>query len=255
MQNRYSGDIGDYSKFVLLRKLFTADVHRIGLIWYLYPDESHTNDGRHTSYLDQAAFSDCDPELVGGLQQVVNKQRDIRTLETAGFLPNQTVYFSEPLDFHQRYPRQTVEDKRHRRAARTRWLQKAITAVDHCNVVMLDPDNGLEVSSCAQTHQARAGKYAYYHEVTHFFRAREVCVVYQHLHRQTSHPAQIQLGAQKLKQQVPNVAQVFALRYAPYTPRAYFILASSQAVEQIRKSLQQFMGSICGCGWDNLVEV
>ena len=45
MQNRYSGDIGDYSKFVLLRKLFAADSHRIGLVWYLYPDESHTNDG------------------------------------------------------------------------------------------------------------------------------------------------------------------------------------------------------------------
>ena len=45
MQNRYSGDIGDYSKFVLLRKLFAADSHRIGLVCYLYPDESHTNDG------------------------------------------------------------------------------------------------------------------------------------------------------------------------------------------------------------------
>jgi len=48
MQNRYSGDIGDYSKFVLLKKLFGNE--KIGLVWYLYPDETHNNDGLHKDY-------------------------------------------------------------------------------------------------------------------------------------------------------------------------------------------------------------
>ncbi len=255
MQNRYSGDIGDYSKFVLLRKLFATKQHRIGLVWYLHPDESHTNDGRHIDYLEDDKFAGCDPVLVKGLHRVVTRQRNIRALEAAGLLPNKPVYFSEPLDFHQRYPRQTMSDKRQRQAAREGWLHRAITAVKHCNVVMLDPDNGLEISSCEKPHQARAGKYAFYHEVAGFFRNRDVCVVYQHLHRQTSHPAQMRLRAQQLKHKVPDAAQVFAIRYAPYTPRAYFILVSAKAVEQIRTSLQQFIDSLCGYGWDSLVEV
>ncbi|MDJ0832291.1 MAG: hypothetical protein QNJ69_02145 [Gammaproteobacteria bacterium] len=254
MQNRYSGDIGDYSKFLLLRKLFAEDRHRIGLVWYLYPDESHTNDGRHIDYLRQQDFADCDPDLIAGLTRVIDNQRAIQALESAELLPNQPIYFSEPLDFHLRYPRQTVEHKQHRDAARSRWLERAIEAIRQCNVVMLDPDNGLQVSSCDKTHQARAGKYAFYHEVENFYRDKYVCVVYQHLHRQSTHRAQIKQRAQELKTRVPGVAQVFALRYAPYTPRAYFILASSQAVCQIRDSLQQFSAGICGLGWDSYVE-
>lgn len=52
MQNRYTGDIGDFSKLGLLRALRNADLS-IGLNWYLTPDETHNSDGRHVSYLDQ----------------------------------------------------------------------------------------------------------------------------------------------------------------------------------------------------------
>ena len=37
MQDRYAGDVGDYVKFALLRH-FATD-HRLGVAWYLYPDE------------------------------------------------------------------------------------------------------------------------------------------------------------------------------------------------------------------------
>ena len=48
MQNRYAGDIGDFSKFILLKKVFGDK--KIGLNWYLYPDEDHNNDGLYTNY-------------------------------------------------------------------------------------------------------------------------------------------------------------------------------------------------------------
>ena len=43
MQNRYTGDIGDFAKYGLLRALCPG--HRLGVAWYLYPDESHNEDG------------------------------------------------------------------------------------------------------------------------------------------------------------------------------------------------------------------
>ena len=45
MQNRYTGDIGDYSKLGLLRALQSAGFS-IGLNWYLTPDETHNKIGR-----------------------------------------------------------------------------------------------------------------------------------------------------------------------------------------------------------------
>ena len=49
VQNRYAGDIGDYLKLAILRALSRG--YRLGIAWWLYPDESHNGDGRHIGYL------------------------------------------------------------------------------------------------------------------------------------------------------------------------------------------------------------
>ena len=50
MQNRYTGDIGDFGTLGLLRQLSRAGLS-IGVNWYLVPDEAHNGDGRHIGYL------------------------------------------------------------------------------------------------------------------------------------------------------------------------------------------------------------
>lgn len=50
MQNRYTGDIGDFSKLGLLRVLSNAGF-RIGLNSHLTPNETHNDDGKHIKYL------------------------------------------------------------------------------------------------------------------------------------------------------------------------------------------------------------
>ena len=55
MQDRYTGDIGDFSKLGVLRALQNAGLS-IGLNWYLTPDETHNSDGRHVNYLDQDEY-------------------------------------------------------------------------------------------------------------------------------------------------------------------------------------------------------
>ena len=69
MQNRYFGDIGDFAKFGLLRGLVMPKPgFRLGVLWYLVPDELHTKDGRHVDYLqpktkNSSYFRTCDPLL------------------------------------------------------------------------------------------------------------------------------------------------------------------------------------------------
>ncbi len=75
MQNRYVGDVGDFGKCGLSRYL-TGQMEtpvpepalKLGVVRYLYPDESHNADGKHTGYLDDtsdnyAAYRACDPHL------------------------------------------------------------------------------------------------------------------------------------------------------------------------------------------------
>jgi hypothetical protein len=65
MQDRYVGDVGDFGKIGMLRKIADYGL-RIGVIWYLtYKPEEHINaDGKHIGYLKDCAFKSCDDELL-----------------------------------------------------------------------------------------------------------------------------------------------------------------------------------------------
>ena len=61
MQNRYVGDVGDFAKYALLRRLAGSLEERpirLGIVWCLYPDESHNSDGSHVSYLRRPEFAE-----------------------------------------------------------------------------------------------------------------------------------------------------------------------------------------------------
>lgn len=82
MQNRYTGDIGDFGKLGLLRQISEAEFS-IGVNWYLTPDESHNGDGRHIGYLRNEAFRACDEQLWKALGDIVDSgRREVRELES-----------------------------------------------------------------------------------------------------------------------------------------------------------------------------
>ena len=56
MQDRYFGDVGDFGKYGLLRVLsgFWAEPRlKLGVVWYLFPNETHNADGGLISYLQR----------------------------------------------------------------------------------------------------------------------------------------------------------------------------------------------------------
>ena len=86
MQDRYSGDVGDFLKLGLLRWLTAADDEHpglsLGMLWYLTADESHNDDGKHTGYLDPTtrlgrSLERLDPELHRRLATMVQIERSV----------------------------------------------------------------------------------------------------------------------------------------------------------------------------------
>ena len=94
MQNRYVGDAGDFAKHGLLRRFSgltdpeTAEPDlRLGLVWYLFPDELHgadktkvSRDGKQITYLDPdhkdaEMHRECDPDLWAKLRKYVDEGR------------------------------------------------------------------------------------------------------------------------------------------------------------------------------------
>ena len=92
MQNRYTGDIGDFGKLGLLLQLSTQ--LSIGVNWYLVPDESHNRDGEHIDYLSKSSFQECDPPLFDALTQIVSSdKREVASLESSAVLPDDKVVY------------------------------------------------------------------------------------------------------------------------------------------------------------------
>lgn len=250
MQDRYSGDVGDFGKFSLIRALLPKDKFKLGVIWYLYPDESHNNDGRHIEYLNKDEYLRCDRELRNKLKTITTNKRFVSELESCGILPNNTTFFSEKLDFHLANMTQTQHDKNTRLKKREQWLENAVDETANCNALFLDPDNGLEIKSCSKTSMIKAGKFAYYNEVKELFKNKDICVIYHHMNMNNPHEEQIKARAHELREKISPSGKIFAARFKPYSPRAYFILTSQSKENQIEQSFKDFLESPCGCHWD-----
>lgn len=261
MQDRYAGDVGDFGKFSLLNYLFNEEAYRIGVVWYLVPDENHNNDGGHIDYLQEQEFLDCDNELCAKLKRVVKgktrsavklkKKRSVAALQEAEVLPEGTVYFPERLNFYQMPPHGNPQEVRNNRVQhREQWLDNALQHIAGCNVAFLDPDNGMEVPSCPNMGRLRAGKYAFYDELAQFVEATDVTVIYQHMGMNNSHEEQIEDRLDALYQLFNHEKAIFALRFRPYSPRAYFIVANNAQRRIIRARLHEFQNGPCGQFWD-----
>ena len=169
MQNRYAGDIGDYSKLGLLRALHSAGFS-IGLNWYLTPDETHNSDGRHVKYLDQDEYRECDTELWLGLRDIVkSNKRKVRHMENDGIL--RATFFSECFDF-------TGMSKPDRSARRTEWFARSLDAMAGNDIVCVDPDNGLVVASAVGG--PKENKYVLPEELVGYYVQGSTVVYYQH---------------------------------------------------------------------------
>ena len=98
MQNRYTGDVGDFAKYGLMRQFSDAGFST-ALSWYLFPNENHNADGKHIAYIGRDEFKKCDPKLHDQMERLVNNnQRNINAVEKSKILGVNTQFHSEVLD-------------------------------------------------------------------------------------------------------------------------------------------------------------
>ncbi|HUY10027.1 MAG TPA: hypothetical protein VMW80_11405 [Candidatus Dormibacteraeota bacterium] len=153
------------------------------MVWYLVPDESHNDDGKHIAYLradgrHAVYLRSLDRQLYDQLAGVVHSgARSTSALEAAGALPAGTKTFGRPLDFSQLAARVSADRLSYRKS----WIADALAATAGCDVVFADPDNGIRRSShsTART-RTKAVKHAYLDELAEFAARGQSLVVYHH---------------------------------------------------------------------------
>ena len=239
MQNRYTGDIGDFGKLGLLRRIRKADFS-IGVNWYLTPDESHNGDGRHIGYLRNEAFRVCDEQLWQALGKIVDSgKRQVRELECDDCL--KAKFYSEILDF-------SNTEKAERQICRWEWHNKAKQLLQGCDIVFVDPDNGLIVPSADDTR--KSNKFVLPMELADYYSAGASVIYYQHKARRADdfyvmqHRNLIGCGA------FPG-AKGLGLKFRTTSQRYYFFLMQQQPADRLRSCVEEMVES----AWRKHVDV
>lgn len=230
MQNKYAGDIGDYGKLGLLRKLHATGLS-IGVNWYLTPDEQN-GDGRFTAY---QKYRGCDELLFDELKKIVDGQRrEVAALENDAILP--AVYFSKPLAYD-------GGAKTARAAFRQAWHEEALRRLNGVDIVFLDPDNGLLVPSAKGTR--RDNKYVTVGELADYYRQGATVVYYQHKARRGDDFYRKQLEDLLCGGLFPGAAGL-GLKASPLSPRYYFFLIRPEHRDAISAAAEELLGSAWG---------
>ncbi len=241
MQNRYFGDVGDFGKYGLLRRISgvsagdSSDLLSLGVVWYLVGDESHNEDGKHTTYLDKPEeYRDCDPELFDGLKSLLDEPgpRAVSKIERPGLelLPRNTKYVSEPLA----------------REARSEWLDRAIEKVRDCDVVFLDPDRGFQPLSVQAGHK-NAVQYVLWDEAERFAgsQRRQTLVCYHHLNRTKPWPEQIDEKIREIGSRIVGGDAAIPVLFRRGTGRVFFVLPSEQHHDLVASRVRAMAEDAC----------
>jgi hypothetical protein len=242
VQDRYTGDVGDFGKYGLLKALCGGDLS-LGVVWYLVPDEDRPGDGAHIRYLDPTPtnlrrFRDCDPPLYDVLGDIVRSgRRRVASVREHEVLPEGTVFYDAPLSFDGTPgigPAATSRRLEYREA----WVRGALAATRGCDVVFADPDNGLE--SGIPRNRVNGPKFAYFDELVPYLDRDQSLVVYHHLNRERGTTWESQVR-ERLLQVGDRLGKSFALLYRPYAVRAFFVVPSEARREALFERASRFV--------------
>jgi len=240
MQDRYTGDVGDFGKYGMLRALTgvhpPGQVNRLGVVWYrtspeAVADRPEQKDGKHRAYLSKGrAYAGCDPALFQAMQVFLDpSQRAVGALPETGLFPEDTVWFDEELSF-------AAVAAGDRALHRDRWFARALEATRPCSVVFLDPDNGLMAKS-VRPKDLTGPKFVAIEEARAFLDRGQSLVVYHHIGR-TGGTAEEQARTQLDRL---GCEDSFAVLFRRGTVRAFLVAPSPDQAHQLGSRADQLL--------------
>jgi hypothetical protein len=215
MRDKFVGDVGDFGKYGLLRALCGDDL-RLGVVWYFVRD-------RTLDYLnDENRFESCDPQLFAVLKGVVNNcQRKIASIEASRLFPNRAVFFPEEV------PKQLEK--------RNEWLDHALKKTRDCDLVFLDPDNGLAGVPLGEG--SISAEHAYYEELEPFVRRGQSLIAW---HQPGFLQEAVPLRLAEVRSRFPGYA-IDVLTYHRVMFRALFVISGRTHRHLLAERIDRFL--------------
>lgn len=223
MRNEWVGDIGDFSKFVLLNALCEDPKKplRLAVVWYL-----NITGILPADYFNLQNFA---PGLWDAFNDLA--QNDNRTVTSAlytGQLPQGTLFFAEPI------PKPLNQD------TRENWHEGALDAVGDAKLVFVDPDTGIP-----NVGQEAGREHVTMCELAAFYGARggKSLVIYQHPGREGNENDRIEDRVGRLGTLNPPPHHIYALRWNRRQARVYFVVVHPNHAGCLEQAVEAFVAN------------
>jgi hypothetical protein len=215
----------------------------LAIVWCLFPDENHNNDGRHITYLKKEEFRHLDPKLFNKLKVLVeNGSREVSAIAAERLLPPQTMFFGKHIAKQFEHGSRFLPSERV--AYRAEWLSDCLAATRDREIVFFDPDNGIEIASVDKKHP-KAGKYVFWDELRQFWDRGQSLIIYHHLNRTASVYQQMNALTERLSREIPGRYRLVRLIFRRGSCRSYWLLLQSDIADLVEERAAKMMHS----GW------
>ena len=261
MQNKFVGDVGDYAKFGLLRRLCGQtspdgeDALSLGLVWYMRHDERHgtdrnkvSGDGSYTSYLELTKanikeYGDHDSELWAKLGVLVAQgRRCTHCAEVAKLLPDGTAYYSPMLTY---VPGNSKRARDARTLCRTVWFEEALRKTAGADLVFLDPDNGIAPNENLK-HREHGPKHAYLSDLQAIWGRGQSLVIYQHMVMNEDAQELAERKCHLLRTELEGTPEAIPLYFNKGTARLFLVVPQPER----RGLMERRINGMLEDGWD-----
>ncbi len=218
MKNQYTGDIGDYGKYGMLRYLEKNGI-TIGINWYLTENDG-SNNGKFIAYLDNNKERYRDPQLFDLLKKIVmNEDKSVLMIEHAAI-------FSSACFYHELLSREN----------RNEWHDNALKALKLQELVFCDPDNGPIGTKSKGSKDSE--KYICPSEIVDYYNRGQNVLYYCQRARRTW--AQWDKTKNEMIEYLPD-ARIYILTYHKGTQRSYIFLIHPEDGRRYAAILQKFL--------------
>ena len=232
MKNQYTGDVGDYGKYGLLRFLKDSGIE-IGVNWYLTPDDG-TTDGKFLEYLRDDRMRIYDPEVFDAMKRIAfQKGKSIALVEQEGFLEG-VCFYNQIMDL-------TGLQWRERANARQAWHEGAMQALQNVSLVFADPDNGLSVRQKPTMKYAQ--KFILPSEIVDYY-TRGQQVMYYH-HRSRADAGKWMQEKRQILSFLPD-ARLLAVSFHRWSSRTYLFVVHEEQYAFYDQVLREFLRTAWG---------
>lgn len=224
MQDAYVGDIGDYGKYGLLRRISNTSLH-LAINWYkVNPiNASKQNDGKYIQYLNNPEkYRKYDSELFDELFRIVMKEQHRKVEEVEAMDIGATRFFSEEIS-----------------QSRESWHDRGLSKTKEEDIVFLDPDNGLATKKMMES-GSYTEKHVLWNELKDYYDRGQSVILYQHRPQRTRGKVVIERIIE-FNRSYLAADHLFGVEFTSWQNRYYFFFCHKEHADEIRKTIEHMM--------------